>query len=182
VTLTAAFGIQTAGEITTSNDDVSFASAVTLTGSVFIDTDSGAGTITFDQTVNGSEDLTLTAGTGDIQFRQNAGLSTRLNQIRIVSVRNATFDAAVFAQNFLQNAGSGTTTFTGILNTSASDGVDLIATDLRVVAGITTTGNGKVLVVLSGSTPNGMAVFENGAYERGWACIHHGAGRTTNGR
>ncbi|MGV2341262.1 MAG UNVERIFIED_CONTAM: hypothetical protein LVR18_47180 [Planctomycetaceae bacterium] len=163
VTLTAAGGIQTAGEVTTSNDDVSYASAVTLTDDVIIDTGSGSGSVTFFQTVNGSKDLTITAGTGDIKFNQPVGQSNRLNQLRLVSSRNATFDANVFAQNFLQNAGTGTTTFTGMLNTTLAQGVNLTGTNLRVSAGITTTGNGVVTVLLSGSSPNGVAVFDNGA-------------------
>jgi hypothetical protein len=131
---------------------------------VSIDTGSGAGNITFDQTVDGSHDLTLTAGTGNIDFNGAVGTTGRLGQLRIVSVADATFDAALSVQKFLQDAGSGTTTFTGVLNTDSADGVDITGNKLRVVAGITTTGNGKVLVVLSGSTPNGMAVFENGAH------------------
>ncbi|MGV2335245.1 MAG UNVERIFIED_CONTAM: hypothetical protein LVR18_14405 [Planctomycetaceae bacterium] len=162
VTLTAAAGIQTAGEVTTSNDNVLYASAVILTGAVSIDTGSGGGDITFDQTVNGGHDLTLTAGTGNIDFNAAVGLTDRIAQLRIVSVTNAMFDAALLVQKFLQNAGSGTTTFTGVLNTDSADGVDITGTNLRVISGITTTGNGQVLVVLSGSTPNGMAVFENG--------------------
>jgi hypothetical protein len=161
---------------------VTWVSAVTLTGTVAIDTGSGVGNITFNQTVNGSEDLTITAGTGDIDFNQSVGQLIRLDQLRIVSATDVSFAAAVSAQNFLQDAGSGTTTFGGMLNTSLAAGVNLTGTNLRVVSGITTTGNGEVLIVLSGSIPNGEAVFENGAHERGWACFHHGSGRTQNWR
>jgi hypothetical protein len=160
---------------------VTWVSAVTLTGTVAIDTGSGVGNITFNQTVNGSEDLTITAGTGDIDFNQSVGQLIRLDQLRIVSATDVSFAAAVSAQNFLQDAGSGTTTFGGMLNTSLAAGVNLTGTNLRVVSGITTTGNGEVLIVLSGSIPNGEAVFENGAHERGWACFHHGSGGLKTG-
>ncbi|MGV2341180.1 MAG UNVERIFIED_CONTAM: hypothetical protein LVR18_46735 [Planctomycetaceae bacterium] len=154
VSMTAASGILTAGEVTTSDDNVTYNSVVTLTGSVAIDTGLGVGTITFDKTVNGSEDLTLTAGTGNIDFNQSVGQTTRLDQLQIVSVTDATFDAAVSAQNVLQNAGSGTTTFVGLLDTTLPAGVNLTGTNLHVVTGINTVGTGVVTIDLLGDSPD----------------------------
>jgi len=63
VSLTATGGISTAGDITTTNDDVTFVSATTLTGNVVID--SNGGNILFSSTLaGGSQDLTIAAGTG----------------------------------------------------------------------------------------------------------------------
>ncbi|MFN9723400.1 MAG: beta strand repeat-containing protein, partial [Planctomyces sp.] len=163
VSMTAPSGIQTAGEVTTSDDNVTFNSAVTLIGAVAIDTEFGAGTITFNATVNGSEDLTLTAGTGNIDFNQSVGQTARLDQLRIVSVTDATFDAAVSAQNVLQDAGTGTTTFVGLLDTTIPAGVNLTGTNLHVVTGINTVGTGVVTVNLAGITPGGVAEFDNNA-------------------
>ncbi|MFN5535273.1 MAG: hypothetical protein ACK5EN_07330, partial [Planctomyces sp.] len=163
VSMTAPSGIQTAGEVTTSDDNVTFNSAVTLIGAVAIDTEFGAGTITFNATVNGSEDLTLTAGTGNIDFNQSVGQTARLDQLRIVSVTDATFDAAVSAQNVLQDAGTGTTTFVGLLDTTIPAGVNLTGTNLHVVTGINTVGTGVVTVNLAGIAPRGVAEFDNNA-------------------
>jgi hypothetical protein len=130
VSLTAATGISTAAEISTSNDAVTFNSDVFLTGAVEITNAAGSADITFHGTVNGTADLTLTAGTGDIDFNQSVGQTSRLGQLRIVSVADLTFDSAVAAQNFVQVAGSGTTTFTGRLSTTIAAGVNLTGTNL----------------------------------------------------
>ncbi|MFM8475601.1 MAG: beta strand repeat-containing protein, partial [Planctomycetaceae bacterium] len=156
VSLTAATGISTAAEITTSNDAVTLNSDVLLTGAVEITNAAGSADITFHGTVNGTADLTLTAGTGDIDFNQSVGLTNRLGQLQIVSVADLTFDSTAAAQNFVQVAGSGTTTITGLLSTTIAAGVNLTGTNLRVSAGISTTGNGVVTVLLSGSAPNGV--------------------------
>ncbi|MED5462349.1 MAG: hypothetical protein VYC03_06985, partial [Pseudomonadota bacterium] len=60
--------LTTAGEITTTDDDVTFANAVTQSGDVSIDTGSGAGNILFKSTVaTADKNLTLDAGAaGDI--------------------------------------------------------------------------------------------------------------------
>jgi hypothetical protein len=163
VSLTALGGIQTAGDITTTNDNVTLVSATTLTGAVAIDTGTGAGTIAFNNSLNGGYNLTLAAGTGNIHFDATVGQSTPLARLQIVSVADATFDAAVSAGNFVQNAGTGTTTFTGILNTLQLAGVSVTGNQLRVSAGITTSGAGTVTVVLNGTAPNGKAIFDNGA-------------------
>ncbi|MFY8056240.1 MAG: beta strand repeat-containing protein, partial [Planctomycetaceae bacterium] len=146
VSLTALGGIQTAGDITTTNDNVTLVSATTLTGAVAIDTGTGAGTIAFNNSLNGGYNLTLAAGTGNIHFDATVGQSTPLARLQIVSVADATFDAAVSAGNFVQNAGTGTTTFTGILTTLQLAGVSVSGIQLRVSAGITTSGAGTVTV------------------------------------
>ncbi|MFM7921365.1 MAG: hypothetical protein ACKPJJ_14175, partial [Planctomycetaceae bacterium] len=110
VTLTAAAGIQSGAEISTSADNVTVSSPLTLSDAVTVDTGSDAGSITFNQTVNGGYDLTLTAGLGSINFNQSAGQTSRLNLLKIVSTADATFAAAVSAKAFVQQAGSGTTT------------------------------------------------------------------------
>ncbi|MFN5199559.1 MAG: beta strand repeat-containing protein, partial [Planctomyces sp.] len=163
VSLTAATTIQTAGEVTTSNDDLTFRSPVSLTGAVFIDTGSGIGNITFDQTVNGGNDLTLTAGTGNITFSAAVGQISRPATLRIVSVADASFSATVSVTRFVQDAGTGTTTLSGTLNTSDSAGVSIAGNKMRVGSGITTSGGGTVTVVLSGTAPSGAAIIDNGA-------------------
>ncbi|MFN5587814.1 MAG: beta strand repeat-containing protein, partial [Planctomyces sp.] len=135
----------------------------TLTGAVAISTGSGAGTIAFNNTLDGGHNLTLTAGTGNIDFAAPTGQFSPVAQLRITSVANATFNAAVSAGNFLQDAGTGTTTLLGILSTSQSPGVSITGNKLSLTAGITTSGGGPVTVVLSGTAPNGTAIIDNGA-------------------
>ncbi|MEI6105491.1 MAG: hypothetical protein WCR49_00640 [Opitutae bacterium] len=146
--------------ISTTSDNVDFLRAVTLNGSgslVAINTTaSGTGAnITFQNTLNATtaganaEDLTLTAGTGNITFTGAVG-GTRLGDVIIASSNNVTETAGLTATTLTQSAGSGTTTFNGAVNTNAAGGVALTGTTLTVNAGITTTGNGLVTVVESG--------------------------------
>ena len=57
---------------------VNYNSATVLTGNVAVDTGAGAGTVTFANTLDATagENLTLTAGTGDIDF--DAAVGSRL--------------------------------------------------------------------------------------------------------
>ena len=88
VSLTAGGGISTAGDVSTTNDNVTFASATTLTGSVQISTSGGAGNIAFNNTLTGTtagvENLTLMAGTGNVTFTGAVG-ATRLGAVLINS-------------------------------------------------------------------------------------------------
>ncbi len=70
--------VSTAGDITTTDDLVSFATGVTLTGNVVIGT--GAGNVTFDSTVDGGFDLTLN-GTGNNTFKDMVGNTTPLASV-----------------------------------------------------------------------------------------------------
>jgi hypothetical protein len=151
VQITAASGIQTEADITTTNDNVRFVSTTTLTGAVAIDTGSGVGAIAFNAAVNGSQNLMLTAGTGNVEFDAAVGSSTRLGILTIVSAANVTATSVLNAASIVQQSGSGTTTFTGAVNTDTATGVDLTGTNLVVTAGITTTGNGVLTTNLLGS-------------------------------
>ncbi|MFM8723652.1 MAG: hypothetical protein ACKON9_00850, partial [Planctomycetaceae bacterium] len=105
-----------------------------------------------------------TAGLGSINFNQSAGQTSRLNLLKIVSTADATFAAAVSAKAFVQQAGSGTTTFNGLLHTSTAAGVSITGTNLHVATGITTTNSGTVTILLTGTSPNGVAIFDNFAH------------------
>jgi len=70
--------VSTAGDITTTDDLVSFATGVTLTGNVIIST--GAGNVTFNSTVDGGFDLTLN-GTGNNTFKAAVGNTAPLNSL-----------------------------------------------------------------------------------------------------
>src|SRR5205807_5960022 len=57
VSITATGGISTAGDVTTTNDNVTYASATTLTGPISVNTGAGAGDISFNSTVDGGQNL-----------------------------------------------------------------------------------------------------------------------------
>ncbi|MBD1926238.1 CHAT domain-containing protein [Trichocoleus sp. FACHB-90] len=64
--------VSTSGNITTTNDNIKFNSAITLTGNIKFDTGTGAGDIVFDSTINGGKNLELVAGSGNIKLNSDA--------------------------------------------------------------------------------------------------------------
>jgi hypothetical protein len=177
VSLTGATGISTAGDVTTTDDNVTYASATTLTGAVAINTGAGgAGNINFNSTLDGAQDLTLAAGTGDISFSGVVG-AIRLDDVVInsaTSVTATTFSAATITQS----AGSGTTTFNGAVDTNGAGGVNLTGANLAVNNTITTTNGGTVTVSETG-TANFAAAGDISA--DGAVSLTAGGGITTAG-
>ncbi|HTL68934.1 MAG TPA: hypothetical protein VL200_14820 [Lacunisphaera sp.] len=168
VNLTATGGITTAGDVTTTNDNVTYNSATTLTGPVAINTGTGLGTIAFNSTLDGGQDLTLTAGTGDITFTGAVG-GTRLGNVTIASANNVTASSTFSAATLTQSAGAGTTTFNGAVDTNAAGGVSLTGNAQVLNANLTTTNGGPVtftnagLLTLNANVISDGAVTQNGA-------------------
>ncbi|MFN9221583.1 MAG: hypothetical protein ACK6D6_05685, partial [Planctomyces sp.] len=102
--------------------------------------------------------LTLTSGTGNIDFDAPVGSIASLGILTVVSAMNVTADSSVTAASILQQAGSGATTFTGAVTTNTVAGVNLTGTDLVVTTGISTASNGVLTTRLSGS-----ATLSNGS-------------------
>jgi hypothetical protein len=69
------------GTFSTQNNNVRFLNAVTLSANTDISTDTGAGDILFNNTVDGAFDLTVDAGTGTTTFNQEVGGVTPLTDI-----------------------------------------------------------------------------------------------------
>src|SRR5690606_11172370 len=112
------------GQIITTSYQI-YRSAVTLQTDVSID----ASAITFLGTVNGTtagtEDLTLTASSGDILFDAAVGSLQRLGAVLIDAVINVTFDDAFHAASITQTTGTGATSFNGATTTTLAAGVDI---------------------------------------------------------
>ncbi|TAK81006.1 MAG: hypothetical protein EPO20_27270 [Betaproteobacteria bacterium] len=154
VTMTAGGGIRTAGEITTTADDVTLSSNTTLIGDVAMDTGAGAGNVAFNGTLTatnaGLDDLAITAGTGNVTFGGTVG-ATRLGNILINSATDVSVNAALTAASLRQVAGTGTTTLNGAVNVNAvvpgatAAGVVLANNNLTVTATGSVATNGKDL-------------------------------------
>ncbi len=145
-----------AGDITTVNNNISFAKAVVLTDDVVMSTGSSAGNISFAQTIDGTtpstETLTLTAGTGNVVFTGLVGNTTELCDIIINSATNVTTNG-IKAASFEQKAGTGTTTvnlgtFSDVgqqsLYTSATKGIDITTSTISFTGAIQTVNNGNL--------------------------------------
>jgi hypothetical protein len=139
-----------AGTITTHNHDISFSGPITLLSSGGFDTGSGAGNITFSNTVDGTQSLTFIAGTGNISLAGALGATTPLGAITITSAANVTTQA-ITAASLTQTAGSGTSTFNGAITTSASSGIQLTGTNIVRGSAWTTTGTGSIIIQNTGT-------------------------------
>ena len=129
--------VSTAGNITTTNDAISFATAVTLTGAVALDTGAVLGNITFSSTLDGAQTLSLTAGTGSIVFTGIVG-ATPLGAVTIVSAADVTVPLAFTATSLTQINGTGTTKLTGI--TTVASGLALNTSTIDIENNVITTG------------------------------------------
>ncbi|MGE3564505.1 MAG: filamentous hemagglutinin N-terminal domain-containing protein, partial [Gammaproteobacteria bacterium] len=157
ITLTAGTGggaINVGGSVAsieTSDANVDFVGPVFLnnTGTLTVNTGTGAGDITFSDTLTGgsaNRNLTLTAGTGNIHFTgQLTGGANKIRALTISSARNVTADADINVRSFTQTTGTGTTLLTGALVAQARDGaaptgVSITNTAIDVQNGIDTAG------------------------------------------
>ncbi|MBD2537811.1 CHAT domain-containing protein [Coleofasciculus sp. FACHB-SPT36] len=158
--------VSTAGNITASS--IQFNQGVNLTGSISLET--SAGDISFGNTLNGNHDLTLTAGTGNINFTDAVGGSNKLGSVTINSAQNVQA-AAITAASLTQNAGSGTTTFNGALNTNSASGIhlNLNGNNFAFKNPVTTTNNGGVSINNTGTLTIDAAADMNldGAFSQG---------------
>lgn len=142
---TGAGAVSLGSNITTSSI-LSIASPLTLTDDVVLD--SGNSDLTLGDTVSGSFNLTLRAGTGDIAVQGNAG-ATRLGVFTITSAHNVTVQEISAASMLLQNA-TGLSTLHGSLDTNGIDGIVLIGNSFISSGSVTTTNGGPLIVTNSG--------------------------------
>ena len=148
---------QSAGSITTTSDPIAFNSPFILTGATTLNTGSPGANISFGSTVDGSSNLTLTAGTGNITFSGLVGGLTRIGTLTINSAANINA-IAISAASINQLAASGTSTYAGDLNTNTSAGIALTGNIFSINGNLITTSSGPVAITNSGLlTLNGGA-------------------------
>lgn len=115
--------------------DLTSGTGITLTGNTAltknVNMNASSGTVALNK-INGAYNLTVDAGTGNINFNNNVGDSTTLNILTITHANNVTNNAILNVHTFLQNAGTGTTNF---------GGGGMYATNATV---ITHTANGNI--------------------------------------
>jgi filamentous hemagglutinin family protein len=135
------------GTVQTNNQDITFTSAVTVAVSSILSTGPGAGNIIFISTLDGSNNLSLTAGTGDITFMASVGTNTRLGTLTIVSAADVNA-GNIRAGALIQNGATvtGTTTLSGNIDMNASGGINLTGTNFIRGANWTTAGSGNIIV------------------------------------
>jgi hypothetical protein len=136
------------GILHANNANITFTNALSLTGATILDSD-GGGDILISSAVDGNVDLDLIAGTGNITILADIGGVSPPNSFTIESANNVTTQA-IYADQITQVAGSGLTTFNGVLETSHSSGINLTGTQFIFNAPVITLGNGPVQITNSG--------------------------------
>ncbi len=146
---------------------VSFTNPVTLIDDVVINTIVGDADITFGSlaTVDGLENFSLIAGSGDISLGAEIGGLTPIDAFTIYSATNLTLPALT-ASSLLQVAGTGTTTLGGAVTTIGDAGVVIVGNIFNVNAPIETLGKGPIilqnsglLTISSSATINAASIF-----------------------
>ncbi len=183
--------VETAGNITTTDDNIYFTSNVTLTddGTVSLNTDTGAGTITFNGTLDGDDanfddDLSLAAGTGNIDFNGIVGGTNDLGDVSISSAADVTADFAFSANTFTQTGGTGDTQFDGAIVLEASGGMDITTNTVTINSTIDTVAalNGGTVTITNAGLLDiapGADISLDGAFTQDGAGAVQTAGNVT---
>jgi hypothetical protein len=162
--------------ITTADQNITINGNTTLNNDVTLSTgSSGGGNILIDGTIDGSQNLILETGSGKITVTDAMGGNTRLDDLTINNANNLT-TGAITAASINQVAGSGNTTFNGVLNTNSTSGINLTGTNFTFNDPVTTTNNGKVtlnnsglLSIVAGANMSLDGAFSQTESDRNWS-------------
>ncbi|MFN0011166.1 MAG: filamentous hemagglutinin N-terminal domain-containing protein [Phycisphaerales bacterium] len=151
VTLNGAY--TTAGGAFSVNDAGGGTANTVLAGNTTIIT--GGGPVMFEGTVNGTnlngETLGITAGSGDVTFQGAAGDTVALGAVTVVSADDVSFQSTFVASDYVQQAGTGTTTFTGLATTTGAIGINFTGANLTINGGTAVSGTGGIGVANTGT-------------------------------
>ena len=142
-----------AANISTDGENITIGSQAILNADIILDTGTGGGDITFTGTLDGSQALSLNAGSGEINFEDVAGGSNPLASLSLqgsqtyikggISVDNSdlTFNMPVtLSEDSAINAGTATLTFNGDVDAGAFD-LSLTADEIDWSAFLSGSGN-----------------------------------------
>ena len=150
ITLTGATATNLSSNLTTVNSGITIDHDLTLSGNAQLSTDAMGGNILLSGAVDGGNDLTLIAGSGNIDFDGAVGQNTRLGALTINSAGTTTADLAIDAASLSQLAGTATT-LTGLVDTTGT--VALTSATLNVDGGIQGDGG----ITLTGATATNLS-------------------------
>jgi hypothetical protein len=132
---------------------------------------------TLDSSASGTNNLSITVGTGnDILFNGPVGGIAPLSSITLVSSSpsnipgNVTANSTFSVGSFLQEGGSGNTSFLGGIASTASGGIAITAGGIDLVGSISTANGGPI--TLNGPlTATGVTVSSSGSFTAGSSTI-----------
>jgi filamentous hemagglutinin family protein len=162
-----------------TTQSASFIGPVTLQGDIVITSPA----IAFSKTIDGRHDFHLDAGpTGSIVLESRVGGITRLQNMRIINA--ATFTSQdIYSATFEQSAGSGTSTWNGVLDTNLKGGVILTGNSFVLNDGVKTMNSGSFTVANTGSFVDLGNISLSGSFtQTGPGIVQLGGNISTNNR
>lgn len=146
--------VRTSADITTSNNDITFTDEVVVRESVRFDTGTGVGTVSFANTLDGTndcqEDITLALGTGDAVFQAAVGNLVGLGDLLVENAKDIRFESSLVASSITQDAGSGETRFDGPVTIKTATGVDLTTASVTIDSMLNTSAaSGPISITAS---------------------------------
>jgi hypothetical protein len=189
MTLTGAFSQIGSGAVSlcanissSGGNSILFTSPVTLCNTVVLDSDVGAGDVIFLSSVDGNENLTIQAGSGNIAFSGGIGQITPLTAFDVTSGGNFT-SPAISAASIDFSGLTGLATFNGLLSTTGVLGINLSGNAFTFNGNITTISNGPLTITSSGPltfSPSGILTISGPLSFNGTGSISAGGSITTN--
>ncbi|MBS0627552.1 MAG: calcium-binding protein, partial [Verrucomicrobia bacterium] len=167
-------GVTPLQDVTISSNKIEIQSNMTLAGNLLLqgpvylldDVFLIAANITATKTIDGPHDFTLDVGSsGTISLQNNVGQKVRIGDFDIVNAATVNTQA-IYASTIVQEAGTGTTVFNGILDTVYKGGIELNGVNFTLTAGATTTNGGHFLVNQSGNLIILQAMDISGAFSQ----------------
>ncbi len=151
--ITGTSGTTTLAGISLAATSAGFGSPVSLTTGAVSVTTTGSG-ITFSSTVNGTRDLTLTAGTGAIALNGNVGNTNALSAFAITGTSGTTTLAGISVAAASAGFGSPVSLTTGSSSVTTSGGTTFSST-INGARALTLTASGSLTFggAVGGSTP-----------------------------
>lgn len=137
--------VQTAANITTSDDDVTFTGAVVARDDLRFDTGTGLGTVRFESTLDGTtdceEDLHFATGMGDVAFADTVGGQVGLGDVAVANAHHVSFERSARINSLVQTMGTGETRFEGPVTIKDAAGINLATDMVAINAAFDTSSN-----------------------------------------
>ncbi len=157
--------VYTNGSITTRGGDISISGPIVLESDTVLSTGSGSGDIILDGSINGSKNITLNAGRGNVIVKGPLGNVTRLGDVVVEDAHDVQV-SSLAARSLFQRAATGTSTFTGGIDSNGASGICLNGTGFIHDGKFIATNGGSLVVANCGTLAMSSSneVFVEGGY------------------
>ena len=149
----------TPGNIATSENNITLSASLVLENDVKFATGSGSGDIIFSSKVDGNSELSLDAGTGNVEFQDALGSSAALNLLDI-DAGDVSATSTLNLGGELKINASGAVNLNSIVTTNGNP-VNIEASDKITSNGILTTGGDIRLVSTSGAIDTSASLVDS---------------------